>query len=148
MLQRYATHAPSMLQGYYEHIEALLDQLQTRGIQTALITGKSRRAFEITRELIDLSQFEIVIVEEDVTAPKPDPQGICMALKRLQLDPKHCAYVGDTPMDLEAARRAGMRPIAALWGKSPDAQARFVAKLKPDVWPLHTPTALMSYLKP
>ena len=54
---------------------------------------------------------------------------------------------GDTLMDLEAARSAGMRPIAALWGKSPDAQARFVAKLKPDVWPLYSPTDLMSYLK-
>jgi phosphoglycolate phosphatase-like HAD superfamily hydrolase len=37
-----------------------------------------------------------------------------MALETLRLQPSACVYVGDSPEDLEMARRAGVRAIAVL----------------------------------
>jgi phosphoglycolate phosphatase-like HAD superfamily hydrolase len=32
------------------------------------------------------------------------------------LEPGECAYVGDSPFDMEAAQAAGMYAVGALWG--------------------------------
>jgi phosphoglycolate phosphatase/AHBA synthesis associated protein len=34
----------------------------------------------------------------------------------LRVEPRCAGYVGDSPLDLEAARRSGARAIASAWG--------------------------------
>ena len=48
---------------------------------------------------------------------KPDPAPVYEALDRLLIEPSDAVVlVGDTPADIWAARNAGVRSVAALWG--------------------------------
>jgi len=54
---------------------------------------------------------------ENVITPrhKPDSEPLIYALALMQVDATETAYVGDSPLDVEAADGAGVRSIAALW---------------------------------
>jgi phosphoglycolate phosphatase-like HAD superfamily hydrolase len=47
-----------------------------------------------------------------VERSKPDPDAVAAALARLRCAPGEAVMVGDTPYDVEAARRAGVDAIA------------------------------------
>ena len=50
----------------------------------------------------------------DTAQRKPHPAPLQLALRRMRLDPRVCVYVGDSPEDLQMARRAGVRAIGVL----------------------------------
>ena len=58
--------------------------------------------------------FRATVFAEDARQKKPHPGALKLALARLRLKPKECVYVGDSPEDMEMARRAGVRGIAVL----------------------------------
>jgi phosphoglycolate phosphatase len=81
----------------------------------------SKYRYRIERILAEsglASQFEVIIGGEDVAQPKPDPAGLLLALQRLHLPAPDVLYVGDHPVDAEAASRVGVPFIAVLTGTS------------------------------
>ena len=60
--------------------------------------------------------FDAVVASDDVERNKPHPDGILRALELLGARPEEAAYVGDSPFDVEAARRAGVHSVAVGWG--------------------------------
>jgi phosphoglycolate phosphatase len=56
--------------------------------------------------------FRVAVFAEDARQKKPHPAALQRALARLRLKPNECVYVGDSPEDMEMARRAGVRAIA------------------------------------
>ena len=52
--------------------------------------------------------FDIIVGGEDVSAAKPSPEGVLMALDRLQVSREEVLYVGDSVVDAETARAAGV----------------------------------------
>lgn len=54
-----------------------------------------------------LGLFALVVGLDDVSAPKPSPEGILFALHRLNLAPADAVYFGDNPVDAQAAHAAG-----------------------------------------
>jgi phosphoglycolate phosphatase-like HAD superfamily hydrolase len=52
----------------------------------------------------------------DDGASKPDPDIVRAALEQAKLPPHEALMVGDTPYDIEAARRAGVKTIALRCG--------------------------------
>jgi HAD superfamily hydrolase (TIGR01509 family) len=52
-----------------------------------------------------------VIGREDVARPKPDPEGVAVALSRLGTPPARAVLVGDTFHDVEAGHRGGVRVV-------------------------------------
>ncbi len=58
--------------------------------------------------------FRAAVFAEDARQRKPHPAPLKLALARLRLKPEECVYVGDSPEDMEMARRAGVRAIAVL----------------------------------
>lgn len=47
---------------------------------------------------------------------KPDPTGILRTIAELESAPERTVYVGDSPTDIEAARRAGTMAVGVSWG--------------------------------
>ena len=92
-------------------------ELRARGIRTAIVSTKFRyRILEIL-ELRGLSDvFDVVLGGEDVREHKPHPEGLQLALTRLNLEPDHAWYVGDHPVDAQAALGAGVTFVAMLTG--------------------------------
>jgi phosphoglycolate phosphatase-like HAD superfamily hydrolase len=47
---------------------------------------------------------------------KPNPDVIFKALEGLGAQPEDCLFVGDSPADMEAAKRAGVKSCAVTYG--------------------------------
>lgn len=96
----------------------LLEGLKREGRRLGIVTAKRRAtltlAFEVLPELERF--FDVTIAAEDTERHKPHPQPLLAALERLDEDPGHAAYVGDSPFDVQAAKAAGMGAIAVTWG--------------------------------
>ena len=100
--------------------EELLRALHSRGVKTAIVSTKRGDTIQYIMERCKLmDQLEFVIGSEDVHAPKPDPQGLNMALERMGLSPKELLFCGDTVLDAGAAKNAGCPFCAVLNGTTP-----------------------------
>ena len=83
-----------------------LRKLKGLGIKMGVITNTSRNAANhmlLSHRLV--SFFKVVITREDVSRLKPDPEGIRLALKRLNA--RKFVLVGDLVYDSNAAKNAG-----------------------------------------
>ncbi len=62
---------------------------------------------------------------------KPAPDVILTALAALGAKPEDCLFVGDSPADMEAGRRAGVKTCAVRYGYG---NGEEMAALEPDYW--------------
>ena len=116
---------PTHFEGIYEGVPELLRELRARELPLGLVTGKSRRSWEITRRHVDLGPFHVEVMDDDVPRQKPDPAGVLRALRSLEAPPERVVYVGDSLTDMEAAKEAGIRAAAVLWCKKEEERALF-----------------------
>ncbi|HET6229009.1 MAG TPA: HAD-IA family hydrolase [Longimicrobiaceae bacterium] len=132
MLRHYAALHASLGEGEYDGVREMLAALRSAGIPLGIVTGKSRAAWEVTEAALGLGPFAAVVTDDDVAAPKPDPQGILLALGEMGVDPSRAVYVGDGLGDLRAGRDAGTRVAAALWPKTGEGEAdAFAEEIRP-----------------
>ncbi|WP_010631216.1 HAD family hydrolase [Sporolactobacillus vineae] len=102
--------------GDHPAILRLLKALKRRQIQVGLITGKSRRAYTISEKLLGFEGFfQSVITGDDVTVPKPDPQGILKMLDHFHANKETAIYIGDSNNDILAGKAAGIHTAAVQW---------------------------------
>ncbi len=95
-------------------IPTALAGLRERSIRLAIVSGKGRGSLDISLRYSGLGEFfEIVIAGSDRGARKPDH--LRQVLEAWGYAPEEVAYVGDTAYDIQAAREAGVHPVAALW---------------------------------
>lgn len=102
----------------YPGVEPVLRSLHAAGFDMGIVTSKV--SWGATEELTlagILRYFHTVVGFDDTDNHKPDPEPIHAALDRMLADePSAAVFVGDSPADIWAARNAGIRSIAALWG--------------------------------
>jgi pyrophosphatase PpaX len=121
-------------------IRNLLFNLQRRGIKLALYTGACKRTTETVLIQSGLSRFFTTLVTcEDIIAPKPDPEGLRIAIKAIGADSNRTVYIGDHPNDIKASRSAGAKTGAAFWGQT---HRNELMELKPDFVFRHPSEAL------
>ena len=141
----------ALCEGLYEGVREMLDHLRSAGIPLGVVTGKGRRAWEVTERALGLGEFAAVVTDDDVEEPKPHPGGLLAAAARLGAAPAETVYVGDSLSDLEAGRRAGMRVGAALWPKSaPGEREAFLGRIRPLApdWTFERPSDLSRAFAP
>lgn len=121
-------------------IRILLFNLRRRGIKLAVYTGACKRTTETVLTQTGLSRFFTTLVTcQDVIAPKPDPEGLRIAIKALGADSNRTVYIGDHPNDIKASRSAGAMTGAAFWGST---HRDALEELKPDFVFRHPSEAL------
>jgi HAD superfamily hydrolase (TIGR01509 family) len=102
-----------------------------RAFRLGIVTsGSSGRVRLQLRELQLRRHFATCVYSEDVSRRKPHPAPLQLALKRLRAKPEDAVYVGDTPEDVEMARRAGVRAIG-VFGPFPTAAS--IRAAQPDL---------------
>ena len=93
----------------------LLAMLARRGVRTGIITRNCtaavRRVFPDVRE-----SCGVFVPREDAPRVKPDPAHLLAALAALDTPPHDALMVGDHPLDIETARRAGAKSAAVASG--------------------------------
>ena len=67
------------------------------------------------------SEIDLATTSDDADNSKPDPDIVESALRKAQVASNDAIYLGDTPYDVEAAHRAGIRIIALRSGGWNDA---------------------------
>jgi N-acetyl-D-muramate 6-phosphate phosphatase len=96
-------------------IGELLSELARRELAWGVVTNKATRFTE--RLVAELKVDPACVVCGDSTPHlKPHPAPLLLAAERLGLDARRCWYLGDDLRDIQAARAAGMRPVAVEWG--------------------------------
>jgi HAD superfamily hydrolase (TIGR01509 family) len=102
--------------GPFPGVRELLADLRTAGRKTALFTGRGRPSTDVLLHAMELGAlFDTTVTGEEAPLPKPAPDGVRMILERLSVPPSRAVLVGDSPLDLAAARAAGVLPIVCLW---------------------------------
>jgi pyrophosphatase PpaX len=105
-------------------VGAALDALRRRGVPMAVVSSRRCHPLDWGLRAAGLrGYFEDVVGLEDVTVPKPDPEGLLLATRRLGVTPARSIYVGDSEVDVEAGHRAGMTAWRAVWAFPPPADA-------------------------
>ncbi len=60
--------------------------------------------------------FEVIVTSQTCAHTKPFPEPLLYAAGKLNVKPEHCLMVGDTTVDMRAARLAGMQSVGVLCG--------------------------------
>jgi HAD superfamily hydrolase (TIGR01509 family) len=91
----------------------LLERMRDQGLELAVASSASK---EDLKPLLEIAQAADLIdsktSSDDAENSKPDPDIIQAALKRLGMPPDDAVMLGDTPYDIEAAGRAGVKTVA------------------------------------
>jgi pyrophosphatase PpaX len=98
-------------------MEDVLVALKDEGRRLGIVSAKRRATIDLAFAKIPLEHlFEVVVGGDETKRLKPDPDPLLVAAERLAVDPDDCAYVGDSPFDIRAAKAAGMHAVAVTWG--------------------------------
>ncbi len=98
-------------------MDRVLERLKDEGRRLGIVTAKRRATVDLAFKALPLRHlFETVVGGDETERHKPDPEPLLLAAARLNADPAQCAYVGDSPFDIRAARAARMHAVAVTWG--------------------------------
>lgn len=109
---------------YLQHQEQLfpgtstmLDALKSRNYLTGLVTSKAANGvLRITKQTGIFEKFDVIVTADDIKNPKPHPEPILKALKKLNVATSAGLYVGDSLFDVDAANSANVQMAAVSWG--------------------------------
>ncbi len=108
----------------YPGVAALLDALARRRVTMAILSNKPH---DFTTRLVAAllpPLFAAVVGARPEVPHKPDPTAALAIAAALGRAPAECLFVGDSGIDIDTARNAGMRPIGVAWGFRPAEELR------------------------
>jgi pyrophosphatase PpaX len=98
-------------------IDGVLLSLKEEGRRLGIVTAKRLATVELAFKTLPLRHlFDTVVGGDETQRHKPDPEPLLLAAERLGVEPETCAYVGDSPFDIRAAKAAHMHAVAVTWG--------------------------------
>jgi len=87
----------------------ILEYLRGKDMYIGLYTLNSKiEAYNVLKRLNLINLFDFILTQDDVTRPKPHPEGLYKFLLTWGLKPDEIIYIGDSMYDKECARRAGV----------------------------------------
>ncbi|MGQ9687498.1 MAG: HAD family hydrolase [Desulfobaccales bacterium] len=93
------------------HLREFLGFLRPR-LYTALATNRTTTTREVLEYHRLTDQFDLVVSALDVSRPKPHPESLWRILAHFNLKPDEVIYIGDSQVDEEFARNAGVPLVA------------------------------------
>jgi len=101
----------------FDGMDAVLHAIESRGARWGIVTNKPEHLAVALVEALGLAQRCAVLIGGDtLPVKKPDPLPLRVACERLGVEVRDTVYVGDDARDVQAARAAPMKSIAAAWG--------------------------------
>ena len=103
----------------------LLELLAKRRVRMVVASSAKKGELEPLLEICGADRFiSSATSSDDADHSKPDPDILQAAISDLGMPPDEVAMLGDTPYDVEAARRAGIRVITLRCGGWPDSDLK------------------------
>ena len=108
----------------YQGLPKLVSALASAGIKWGVVTNKlGRFAHPLMAKMAFYPPADVVITPDDVRHPKPHPESLILACKRLNCPPERAVFVGDHRRDIEAGNAAGCATIATAYGYLADGES-------------------------
>jgi phosphoglycolate phosphatase len=103
----------------YPGLDDLIFQFRSRNLKLGVVSGAVRKGIELVLSRANLAEhFQVVVAGDEITTSKPEPDGYLLAVQRLNekfpelnLLPKECLAIEDTPAGIQAAKRARMQVV-------------------------------------
>lgn len=104
----------------YPGIPELLEQLQARRILVAVASNKYQEATtKLIAHYFPGIRFASVLGQREGVPVKPDPAIVHDILQQAPVAPRDVLYVGDSGVDMQTARNAGVEACGVTWGFRP-----------------------------
>ena len=91
----------------------------------AVLTNKPNPFSERMLEGLNVRSFFMAVLTGEPGRPqKPDPYAFCELLKQESISPEEALFVGDSPVDIETGRRAGVETVVMMHGFSSEIELK------------------------
>jgi len=101
----------------FDGIEEVLAGIEAAGARWGIVSNKPYYLCVGVVKAMGWEQRSAILLGGDSLAQrKPDPEPLWHACRECGVDAAQAVYVGDDERDIVAARSAGMKSVAALWG--------------------------------
>lgn len=102
----------------YENVVSTLKKLKLSGAKLAILTNKAMHIAEKNvNSQVGPDMFDLVYGECEYISRKPDPMGIYKIMEELGVnDRQSVMMIGDTGVDIETGKNAGVKTCAVTWG--------------------------------
>ncbi|WP_085507197.1 HAD family hydrolase [Thalassobacillus devorans] len=99
-----------------EEINDLLLFLKKEGYKLGIVTGKASRSLLISLDCLNMKDlFDVIITGDDVSKPKPHPEGLNKAMAQLNITNTDAIFLGDSDADILAGKQANVHTIGVQW---------------------------------
>lgn len=104
----------------YPGIPDVLKELQNRGFKLAIASNKYQAATtKLIKDFFPEINFSLVLGQREGVPSKPDPTIVNEISAATQISKEDIAYVGDSCVDMETGKNAGVETIGVSWGFRP-----------------------------
>jgi len=97
-----------------EGARELIDDLRGRGLEVVLASSSPQKEIDHYLELLGARELVEWTTNDDVESTKPEPDLVRAALDKAGTE--DAVMVGDTPWDIDAARKAGVETVCVITG--------------------------------
>lgn len=99
----------------YDGIVELMERLKAKDYKMAIVSNKFQAGVDELRARYYTS-VDVALGEQDGMPKKPAPDTTFKAIEMLGSTREESIYIGDSEVDVQTARNAGLPCIAVLWG--------------------------------
>lgn len=92
----------------------ILNELKRKGFKLAVFSQGGRRYVEEVLSKLNIVDLLDAFLTRDDTKPKPYPDGLLKICRILNVSSSEAIYVGDTLIDVETAKNAGVVPVIVI----------------------------------
>lgn len=111
----YEAHMIDMTKPYDGIIE-LLDELNKAGLHLAVVSNKPHEFAVGVVEKFFGDKIHLTFGHRSNTPTKPDPYSVIEAMDKFGVDKSKCVYIGDSDVDINTAKNAGIKSVGVAWG--------------------------------
>lgn len=111
----YAEHCADTTKPY-DGILDLLTTLKSKGYLTAVVSNKADFGVQSLCDGYFPGMFDYAVGEREGIRRKPAPDSVEEVLLKLGIQKKEAVYIGDSEVDIQTAKNAGIDEIAVSWG--------------------------------
>ena len=100
----------------FPEIPKLLTQLKAKNMKLIVLSNKPDNVTADSVSKLYPNTFDICWGKKDSYPAKPDAKSTLEIMNTLNLTANECLFIGDTYVDMETGKNAGMKTIGVLWG--------------------------------
>lgn len=100
----------------YPGIMSLLQALKSEGAKLYVISNKPDNAVQSLAHRYFKEYMDYAVGESKTVRRKPCPDALLKAIRHAGVSMSEAVYVGDSEVDIETARRAGVDCLSVTWG--------------------------------